>query len=121
MLRVISGEALARAADRESLIVEQPADLANDDDVLTLVVAPVAPSFHRLELWKLLLPVSENVGFYLTKLAYFANREVTFARYRGQFITLTGFQHMLPLVLSVSVLVEKSPRGGLRWEFLHRF
>ena len=38
----IAFHALARATDREALLVEQAADLADQDHVLTLVVAAIA-------------------------------------------------------------------------------
>src|SRR5262245_34539413 len=40
LARLLAFESVARAADRESLFVEQSADLANHQHVLPLVVAP---------------------------------------------------------------------------------
>src|SRR5215510_3049199 len=48
--RFLARQLVARTADREALLVEQRTDLANDDDVLSLVVAAVAATLHRLEL-----------------------------------------------------------------------
>ena len=41
---LFTGQFLSGAADREAVLVEQAPDLANKDDVLTLVVAAVAPT-----------------------------------------------------------------------------
>src|SRR5260370_31705122 len=46
--RFFAGELLPRAADREALLVEQAADLPDDNDVLALVITPVAAAFYRL-------------------------------------------------------------------------
>src|SRR5689334_258786 len=52
--RFFTRELVARAADGEALLVEQRADLPDDDDVLALVVAAVAATLDRLELRKFL-------------------------------------------------------------------
>src|SRR5690554_5188106 len=46
--RLLAGEPLPRPADREALLVQQASDLPDDQHVLALVVAPVAPALHRL-------------------------------------------------------------------------
>src|SRR3954464_7780389 len=46
-------ELVARATDGETLLVQQRADLADDDDVLALVVAAIAAALDRLELREL--------------------------------------------------------------------
>src|SRR5690606_33659972 len=75
-------EALSRTGDGESLVVEQRADLANHEHVMTLVVASVAATLDRLEIRELLLPVAKHMRLYTTKLADFANREIALCRYR---------------------------------------
>src|SRR5579884_3096087 len=59
--RLFAGELVARAGDREALVVQQAADLPDDDHVLPLVVAPVAAPLDRLQLRELLLPVAQHV------------------------------------------------------------
>lgn len=49
-LRLFAGELLARATDGEALIVQQASDLANQDHVVTLVVAAIATALYRLQL-----------------------------------------------------------------------
>ena len=61
-LRCITRELLARAADREALLVEQTADLADHHDVMALVIAAVATALDGLELGELLLPISQHMG-----------------------------------------------------------
>jgi len=80
-LGIFTGQALPRTADCETLVIEQAPDLTNDQDILALIVATVAPTFHRLELRKLLLPISEYVRFDRTQVAHFTNREVALTRY----------------------------------------
>ena len=45
-----SGQLLACPPNGESLLIEQAANLADDQDILTLVIASVATTFYRLEL-----------------------------------------------------------------------
>jgi hypothetical protein len=59
--RFIAGELVARAADREALLVQKTAYLPDDDHVLTLIVAAIAAALDRLELRKLLFPVTQHV------------------------------------------------------------
>ena len=60
-LGFVTSQALARPADRESFVVQEAPDLTNDQNILTLIVTPVTPAFHGLELRKLLLPISKYV------------------------------------------------------------
>src|SRR5690348_17056034 len=48
--RLVAHQALAGAADREPLFVEQAANLANDQHVLALIVAAVAAALDGFEL-----------------------------------------------------------------------
>ena len=45
---IITGQALSSTADRETLIIEKTTDLADDQDILALIVATIAPSLYRL-------------------------------------------------------------------------
>src|SRR5690606_545208 len=106
--RFLSGQALTRAADREALFVEQAADLPDDQHVLPLIVAAVAPALDGLELRELLFPVPENVRLYAAKLADLADREVPLSRDRRELAVIPGFQHRLPRAPSASDPGEKS-------------
>ena len=108
--RFFAAELVARTTDREALLVEQRADLANDDDVLALVVAAVAAALHRLELREFLLPVTQHVRLHAAELAHFADREIALAGDRRQFVIILWFQHKPRLAPSVSDLDETSPR-----------
>src|ERR1700745_2621895 len=82
--RLLAGELVPRPADGEALVVEQAADLANDDDVLALVVAPVAAPLDGLELRKFLLPIAQHVRLHTAQLAHLSYGEVAFAGYCRQ-------------------------------------
>ena len=105
-------QAIARAADREALFVQQAADLADHEHVLALVVAAVAAALDGLELRELLLPVAQHVRLHPAKIADFTDGEVAFAGDRGQFAVIACFQHTPRLELSVFVPGETSRRGG---------
>jgi len=98
-LRGISGELLARAADGETLFVEQAADLADHHDVMALVITAIAATLDGLELWKFLFPLTQNMRLDGAKFAHFANGEVALAGNRRQFdMGVTRVQHNpLPL------------------------
>src|SRR5450755_3406431 len=93
--RVIAGELLSRAADGEALLVEQAADLADDDHVLALIVAAIAAALDRLELRKLLLPIAQHVRFHAAQFTHLADGEVAFAGDRRQLVIIPCFQHRL--------------------------
>src|SRR6267154_1664142 len=95
-----AGELLTRTADREALLVEQAADLPDDDHVLALVVTPVAATFHGLELRKFLLPVAQYMRLDAAQLTHFTDREVALARNRRQLGVILWLQHRLRPVLS---------------------
>src|SRR5690606_32023696 len=79
---IFSLQAIARAADRETLLVEQRSNLPNDEHVLALVVAPIAAALHRLQLGKFLFPIPQDVRFHAAQLADLTDREVALARNR---------------------------------------
>ena len=60
-LRIVAREAIACPADGEALLIEQTANLADDQYVLTLIIAPVTAPLDRFELREFLLPVAEHV------------------------------------------------------------
>ena len=47
---------------------------------MVLIIAAVSATFHRAQLCKLLLPISEHMRFYTAQFADFANGEVAFCR-----------------------------------------
>src|SRR5690606_38463336 len=67
----VARQLLASTGNGEALVVKQAADLADDDDVMPLVVTPVATALYRLELGKLLLPVTQNVRLDAAQLGNF--------------------------------------------------
>ena len=69
-------QAVARAADREALVVQQFADAPDQQHLVVLVVAPVATALHRLELRELLLPVAQHVRLDPAQLAHLTDGEV---------------------------------------------
>ncbi len=86
-------EAITGTANRKALLIQEAADLPNDQDVLTLVIAAIAAPFDRLELRKFLLPVAKHVRLDPAQIAHFADREVPLARNRRQFAVIAWFQH----------------------------
>src|SRR6185437_12373656 len=110
--RLLTRELVAGAADREALIVEEVADLADDDDILALVVAPVAAALHRLQLRELLLPIAQHVRLDPAELAHFPDGEVALAGYHRQLRVILWLQHRLRPAPSVSAPDGTSPPGG---------
>src|SRR5271165_5824945 len=111
-LRIIAGEAIPGAADGKPLLIEEAADLANDQHVLALVIAAIAAPLHRLELRELLLPVAQHMGLDAAEIAHFADREVALPRDRRQFAIVAWFQHMPRRAPLISDPVGMSQRGG---------
>src|SRR5579875_144905 len=91
--RFLAGELVARARDREALLVEEAPDLPDDDHVLPLVVAPVAAPLDGLQLRKFLLPVAQHVRLDAAELAHLADREVALAGDRREGVVILWFQH----------------------------
>jgi len=81
-LCIVAGEPIARTADRETLFVQQTADLPDNQHVLTLIVAAIAATFHRLQLREFLLPVAQDVRLDAAQIADLANGEVALPRDR---------------------------------------
>ena len=67
---------MARAVDGESTIIEQAADMANQHDLMRLIVTPIAPSLDWFELGKFLFPITQHMWFDRTELAHLTNSEV---------------------------------------------
>jgi hypothetical protein len=92
-LRIGTGETVPGSANSEALFIQQAADLANDQHVLPLVVAAVAPAFNRLELRKFLLPIPKDMRLDPAQIADFADGEVALSGNRGQLAIIAWFQH----------------------------
>ena len=101
-LGIITCEAIARTTDGEALLIEQAADLANDEHVLALVIAAIATALDGLELRKLLLPVAQHMGFDPAEIAHLTNGEVALARDRRKLAVIAWFQHTPRRAPSVS-------------------
>src|SRR5689334_3533478 len=85
---------MARAVDREALLVEQVADAADQQHLVVLVVAAVAATLHRLELRELLLPIAKHVRLHRTQVAHLANREIALGGdLRKVRLGSAGFRH----------------------------
>src|ERR1700730_934378 len=82
--RLLAGELVARPADGEALVVEQAPDLADDDHVLALVVAPVAAALDGLQLGEFLLPVAQHVRLHAAQLTLLSDGEGALAGNRRQ-------------------------------------
>ncbi len=102
---------LACPTNRKPLVVEQAPDLADDQYVLTLIIAAVSAPFDGFELWKLLLPVAQHMGLDSAQIAYLTDGEVSLARNWWLLVVIPRFQHMLPLGLLVFVPVGTLPRA----------
>src|SRR5579862_1055468 len=75
----IAAELVARTANRESLLIQQAANLTDDDDILTLVVTAIAAPLDGFELRKLLLPVTQHVRLDAAQITNLTDRKVTLA------------------------------------------
>ena len=85
-------ETIARAADGETLFVEQFADVAYQQDFVVLVIAPVTAALDGFELGELLFPIPQHMGFYAAQFADFADGKVAFRGDGGELeIRLVGF------------------------------
>src|SRR5580658_9350996 len=101
-LRIIARESIAGSADGKALLVEQTANLPDDQHVLALIIAPVTAPLHGFELREFLLPVAEHVRLDAAQVAHFANGEVALPRNRRQIAIVAWFQHMPRRAPSVS-------------------
>ena len=77
-------KAVARATDRESLIIQEVANAPDKQDFVMLVITPIAAPLHRFELRELLFPISQHVRLNAAQVAYLTDGEVTLGRYRWQ-------------------------------------
>ncbi len=93
-LGLFTRQFLSCATDGKAVLVEQAPDLADEYDVLALVVAAIATALEGFQAGKFLLPVAQHVWFDTTQVAHLANGEISFPRYRGEVdATYRRFQH----------------------------
>lgn len=118
LLGALSAQLETGAADGETLVIEQVADLSHHDDVMALVIATVAAPLGRPQLWELLLPVAQDVWLDGAELADLTDREVAFAGDRREIAgslvvrAIGRFQHRTLPAASASDLGGRSRRGG---------
>src|SRR5690606_31966769 len=85
------------ATDCKTLIVKQCADLANRQHILSLIITAITTPLNRLQLGKLLFPITQHLRLYSAYLTDFPNGKVALAGNNRQFVVMTWFQHMLLL------------------------
>ena len=87
-------QAMASPIDREAFLIQQLADAACEQDLVMLVIAPVAAPLDRAQLRELLLPVTQYMGFDPAQLADLTDGEVTLGGNRWQiFPAIAGYRH----------------------------
>src|SRR5271170_5480141 len=72
----LASELVASAADREALVVQEAADLADHNHVLALVIAPVAASLDGLQLGEFLFPIPQHMRLHAAQVAHLADGEI---------------------------------------------
>jgi len=77
-------ETIARAVDREALLVQQLANPANQQHFMILVVPAIAAPLDRPQLRELLFPIAQHMRFHAAQFADFTDREVALRRNRRQ-------------------------------------
>ena len=70
-------EATSRPTNSKALIIEKFSNFSDKNNFVLLIVTPITSSFYRIKLIKLLLPIPQNVGLYVTKAANFPDGKVT--------------------------------------------
>jgi len=112
---------LSGAAYCVAFFVEEASDLADQDDVLALVVATVAATLDRFEVRKFLFPVAQDMWFDFAQVAHLTNGEVTLVGNRREFVIVADFQHKLRRGTSVfdrgETLQHVSPKSGFPRRF----
>jgi len=96
-LGLFTHQLLPSPADGKPVFIQKAADLADDDDILALIIASIAAALYGLELRKLLFPVTQHVRFDGAKVADLANSEIPFSRYWRKFGVIPRFQHTIQL------------------------
>ena len=79
------GQLVAGAADGVAMVIQQLADAADHQDLMVLVIAPIAASFDGLELGKFLLPIAQHMRLNATQIAHLTDGEVALRRNFWQF------------------------------------
>ena len=76
---------VACATDGVTVVIQQLADAANHQDLMVLVIAPIAASFDGLELGEFLLPIAQHMRLNATQIAHLTDGEVALRRNFWQF------------------------------------
>lgn len=79
VLYIVAGEALAGAADGKSLVIQQGANLADDQYILALVISTIAAALDGFQLREFLLPIAQHVWLNRAQLTDLAYGEVALA------------------------------------------
>lgn len=91
--------------DGEPLVVEETANLPDQEHVMSLIIATIAPSLDRLELRELLFPVTQHMRLDPAEFTHFADGEITLPWNRRQITravilaVIDRFQHKLQPVV----------------------
>ena len=78
-LGLLPHQALPRATDGKTLVIEKAPNLSDDQDVLALIITPVATPFDRLQLRELLFPVTQYVRLHRTQITHLSDSEIAFS------------------------------------------
>jgi hypothetical protein len=73
---LVSGQSLSCAANGKSIVVQETANLTNDQNILALIIAAVTAPFYRLQLRKLLFPVAQYMWLHGTQVTDFTYGEI---------------------------------------------
>src|SRR5690606_13292560 len=95
-LGILAAEPLPRPADGKALVVQQRADLADQQHILTLVVAAIAAALDRVEHGKRPCTLAQHRGLHIAQLADFTDGEIACAVNRCELFVVTWFQHSFP-------------------------
>ena len=79
MLAGLAFEFLSGTTYGKPVLIEQRANLANQYNILALVVTAIAAAFNRAQAGKLLFPVTQYMGLNCTELADLTDGEVALA------------------------------------------
>ena len=72
-------QAITRAADGETLFVQQGTNAAYQQDFVVLVVATITAALYRTELREFLFPVTQHMRFDETQITHLTDGEVAFS------------------------------------------
>jgi hypothetical protein len=97
-LRGFARQLQACATDSIPLVVQQTANLSDQDHIVSLIITAISPPFDGFKLGKLLLPITQNMRLNFAQVAYLTDCKVSLVRNGVKLIIIAGFQHT-PLLL----------------------